>query len=481
MPHETINLKDWTTMKFEINNDDNCLPFVYDLSEPFHLIYSTNLEELRTLCKDCVLLGIDTESRPSFYIPQSKRKHLSNQNNRVSLLQIAIRNRIGNESVAIVDLQDIFSSSSPKSLPTSTSSTASSPVDTLSSIISPIMRDPSVIKIGQGLVQDMSQLFTSFHEFSSSQRPLPRRDMNSVAFPSPTSTPSSTTSPPSDRPFSFVSSILDTNALFRVLHQTITRAVSLKDISRQYLHTNLIKTYQKSDWARRPLTDAQLHYAACDALILLRLYDVMLCEAQEISSEFNVESILTKYIAPSNSSSLAVSSSSFSRSTTSSSCSAIESQIVSPWVSKPKYAWKSDSEKAWLASALKLRQRDSMDDKTQLDNNEKQGDDDSSNSDNHRGKGEDETVCYLPLPMGMGKHFHFDDDDETATVEETGKRVRAKTSSNSSLSSLASSSSSSNLSGGSDLLLASGYESPRKKCKMWKPFHMRYVTTNKLQ
>jgi len=51
--------------------------------------------------------------------------------------------------------------------------------------------------------------------------------------------------------------------------------MSLKNLTIEYLHCNLSKSQQLSDWSRRPLNRSQLHYAACDALVLLRLFDTM--------------------------------------------------------------------------------------------------------------------------------------------------------------------------------------------------------------
>ena len=51
---------------------------------------------------------------------------------------------------------------------------------------------------------------------------------------------------------------------------------------RIYLNFNLVKKQQLSNWAKRPLTEAQMKYAACDALVLLRLYDAMSFEIEDL-------------------------------------------------------------------------------------------------------------------------------------------------------------------------------------------------------
>lgn len=38
-----------------------------------------------------------------------------------------------------------------------------------------------------------------------------------------------------------------------------------------------------SNWSLRPLSSKQIHYAACDALVLLRLYDSMVCDIEDMN------------------------------------------------------------------------------------------------------------------------------------------------------------------------------------------------------
>ncbi|KAJ0410465.1 hypothetical protein P43SY_002797 [Pythium insidiosum] len=59
-----------------------------------------------------------------------------------------------------------------------------------------------------------------------------------------------------------------------------------------YLGKRLTKTQQMSNWNRRPLTSSQLHYAACDALVLIHLYDVLLERLlKSTKPDFSIDSI----------------------------------------------------------------------------------------------------------------------------------------------------------------------------------------------
>lgn len=94
--------------------------------------------------------------------------------------------------------------------------------------------------------------------------------------------------------FKVVNSILDTNVLHRHLKPEEIRDLGLKAFTQQYLHFDLDKSCQMSNWALRPLTFKQVHYAACDSLVLLRLFDVMTCEAEE-KGGFDLHSVLRTF------------------------------------------------------------------------------------------------------------------------------------------------------------------------------------------
>lgn len=71
-------------------------------------------------------------------------------------------------------------------------------------------------------------------------------------------------------------------------------AASLSEACSRYLGKPLLKSSQLSDWKRRPLTEAQLHYASLDAHCLIGILDVLLlekgidCGLQVATSQYKV-------------------------------------------------------------------------------------------------------------------------------------------------------------------------------------------------
>jgi ribonuclease D len=59
------------------------------------------------------------------------------------------------------------------------------------------------------------------------------------------------------------------------------RSFSLASVSEHLFGVALDKTYQQSDWRRRPLSRAQLDYAALDAQIALRVYQKLSAQLEE--------------------------------------------------------------------------------------------------------------------------------------------------------------------------------------------------------
>jgi DNA polymerase-1 len=66
----------------------------------------------------------------------------------------------------------------------------------------------------------------------------------------------------------------DTQLAYKVLTTGLQSSSSLKAITRKLLHIQIDKTQQFSDWSK-PLTKAQLEYAALDAALLLELYPIL--------------------------------------------------------------------------------------------------------------------------------------------------------------------------------------------------------------
>lgn len=131
-----------------------------------------------------------------------------------------------------------------------------------------MLSNRKVIKIGQGLDDDFRELRDNYPHMNC---------------------------------FKSIPSILETNTIHRLLCPEDVQLKSLKNMVRIYLHFNLIKTQQLSNWSQRPLTKLQIHYAACDALVLLRLYDVMTHEAKSLFQKldsrkpFEVQNILLDF------------------------------------------------------------------------------------------------------------------------------------------------------------------------------------------
>src|SRR5215813_10890974 len=76
-----------------------------------------------------------------------------------------------------------------------------------------------------------------------------------------------------------VAGLVDTLRLARRTLQL--RSFSLASVSEHLFGMPMDKTYQQSDWKRRPLSRAQLDYAALDARIALRVYQELSAKLEE--------------------------------------------------------------------------------------------------------------------------------------------------------------------------------------------------------
>ena len=226
----------------KLGASNSCLPYTLDLKNDIILLTSRNLCKLQNILLDAYIIGIDSETRPSFY-----DRHNKYARNPTALIQIAVRNKKGNEFVAIVDLLQI--SCDVKAM------------DELNSILQETMLSADIVKVGQGLENDFREICASYPCLTSLQD---------------------------------VPSILDTNVLYRQIFPEIRQDISLKSLVLNFLHYDLIKTQQCSDWARRPLSSSQIDYAAGDALILLRLFDAMTYEAAD-RGDFDLPILLRRF------------------------------------------------------------------------------------------------------------------------------------------------------------------------------------------
>lgn len=217
-------------------DSDMMLPFFFDLQDSALIFVDSaaSLDRLASILADCVVLGIDTETKPNFQ--KRVHKHMGGRNP-TALMQLAVRSSAGIETVLLADLLALGKLGL---------------MDRFDEAMRRVLLDSGCIKIGQSLANDFRELCAAY---------------------------------PRVRAFQQVSSIVDTTSLVKVLQPELKQQLSLKNIVKQYLHFNLVKKQQLSDWSRRPLTPKQVHYAACDALVLLRLYDAMVCEAEEKAAE----------------------------------------------------------------------------------------------------------------------------------------------------------------------------------------------------
>ena len=224
----------------EKEDDDRMLPFTFDLApSALSMVHSLeSLAKLKEAFSNATLIGIDTETQPAF----KKRRWNHFQTHPTSIIQIATRSRSGVEAVFIVDMLVCLVDNSFQ--------------QALDETLLKVLLRKDIIKVGQGLESDFDELHLSY---------------------------------PSMKCFEVVYGIIETHALVKELQPDVLQMLSLKALVKTYLHYELLKTQQCSNWGKRPLSTAQIQYAACDALILLRLYDAMLCEIEELYMDRNEE------------------------------------------------------------------------------------------------------------------------------------------------------------------------------------------------
>lgn len=208
------------------------LPFVFDLPESSlkMVLNEEQIQQMKVSLINACLIGIDTETKPTF-VP---RHQMVGGPHPTSIIQIAVRGPKSKEEVFVVDMLHISKNSKLMA--------------TLDIALQQGLLENQCFKLGQGLTNDLRELAEAY---------------------------------PNVKAFRLVNCVLETHDLMKYMKPVLTNPISLKNLVKEYLHLNLLKTEQMSNWAKRPLTSQQLHYAACDALVLLRLYDAICYEIED--------------------------------------------------------------------------------------------------------------------------------------------------------------------------------------------------------
>ena len=238
-------------------DDNNSLPFIFDLSQSQQLVLISKKEDVQILRsfvekgsdeERITFIGIDTETLPYSLLRKRKQKHQHHQSkSKTALLQIALRKSRLHEAtslecVFVIDLYQL-----------NLIGDEGEGMNCLDQVLTPLLASENCIKFGQSIKQDLKELHVSYPKMIS---------------------------------FSVINRVLDVNVLLRFIDVGVggnggsKQTIGLKAITMQFLNLNLVKKQQCSDWERRPLTLAQIHYAACDALVLMRVFDVMCCEIE---------------------------------------------------------------------------------------------------------------------------------------------------------------------------------------------------------
>ncbi len=87
---------------FEICNDDQCLPFVFDLPHDRLVLvdYEDMLKHVDISLSNAIMVGFDTETEPFVFCSSDNGRNFHN----TALIQMAVRQKSGEEYVYILDL-----------------------------------------------------------------------------------------------------------------------------------------------------------------------------------------------------------------------------------------------------------------------------------------------------------------------------------------------------------------------------------------
>ena len=210
---------------------------VYEMNTPSHKLNFIDsiggLIAFENCFSNCFVAGVDTETRPMF------KKGVSDRHP-TSLLQIALRRDINSDIVEDIFLFDLLTLTQDESA-----------VQELSRIIMSFFGSDKFVKIGQGLKLDIMQLLDGY---------------SAIFFKNPNL---------------FVTrNVLEISHLHDIFTENEVKktTVSLQRMVFYHLNKKLnkSKSLTLSNWNARPLSERQVQYAACDALVLLHLYDHLL-------------------------------------------------------------------------------------------------------------------------------------------------------------------------------------------------------------
>mmetsp|Transcript_7204 Transcript_7204/g.9388 ORF Transcript_7204/g.9388 Transcript_7204/m.9388 type:complete len:355 (+) Transcript_7204:102-1166(+) len=185
-----------------------------------HINIVNSTEDLRfvkeVLCHAAVL-GLDTETKPRF--------RRSDPQPPVSILQISARTKEKWEGVFVIDLLTLLPHCERE----------------LDNCLMEVFLDPSIPKVGRDFKEDLKELFLAY---------------------------------PTSQCFHRMAGYLEICRLNRELDPQQRKVVGLKRLVESHLEQTLSKgRISRSDWGKRPLAAKQVHYAVCDALVLIKLYD----------------------------------------------------------------------------------------------------------------------------------------------------------------------------------------------------------------
>uniref|UniRef100_A0A7S2GX10 3'-5' exonuclease domain-containing protein n=1 Tax=Octactis speculum TaxID=3111310 RepID=A0A7S2GX10_9STRA len=244
---------------------DTSLTFVLDIPDD-RLIYVQNgdgIIQAEEILRTATIIGIDTETQPTFYkygarnarrksegssagekggekTSRSPGKKQKFPRNPCALLQIAVRDAAGLETVLLFDTLRLLPGFETE----------------LSTILGRVFRSHEVLKLGHGLKQDLFELHASY--------PL--------------------------KGFKALENVLEVDDLSKVVWPG-DQMRSLQVMVLRFLDSALNKKQQCSNWGHRPLSLKQMEYAACDALVLLRLYDAIRAEIGDRDANFDLRAL----------------------------------------------------------------------------------------------------------------------------------------------------------------------------------------------